>query len=235
MERVTSTYEDSRKIPFFQGENLKPGSLVLIENISSPGAELSFYTLLKVSQEKRIPLIVEDIFDTLPIYVKHIELMGFYVPLESINVIKVAGIDSVGNVVEKLSFEADPNFYIPKKERAVSKIVGENTPHILLILGLERLLMFQRNLRDLYPIVRYFRENLNSPNRATVSIIETPVLNSIKPNPLPMLESVASSVIELYMENGALIVRPKKALSLFTVNAERFKVSLSDIVEVLKE
>lgn len=50
-----------------------------------------------------------------------------------------------------------------------------------------------------------------------------------------MLESVASSVIELYMENEALIVRPKKALSLFTVNAERFKVSLGDIVEVLRE
>ncbi|BAD85798.1 hypothetical protein, conserved, DUF257 family [Thermococcus kodakarensis KOD1] len=234
MENETRTHDYSR-IPFFQGKNLKPGSLVLIENISSPGAKLSFYALLKVSKEKGIPLIVEDIFDTLPIYVKHIELMGFHVPSESINVIKVAGIDSVGNVVEKLSFEADPNFYIPKKERAVSKIVGDNTPHILLILGLERLLMFQRNLRDLYPIVRYFRENLNSPNRATISIIETPVLNSIKPNPLPMLESVASSVIELYMENEALIVRPKKALSLFTVNAERFKVSLGDIVEVLRE
>lgn len=164
VENETRTHDYSR-IPFFQGENLKPGSLVLIENISSPpGAKLSFYALLKVSKEKGIPLIVEDIFDTLPIYVKHIELMGFYVPSESINVIKVAGIDSVGNVVEKLSFEADPNFYIPKKERAVSKIVGDNTPpHILLILGLERLLMFQRNLRDLYPIVRYFRENLNSP------------------------------------------------------------------------
>ncbi|WP_054841322.1 DUF257 family protein [Thermococcus peptonophilus] len=161
MEKETRTYDDPQ-IPFFQGETFKPGSLVLIENSTSLSAELSFYALLKISQKNGIPLIVEDIFDTLPIYIKHLELMGFYVPLESINVIKVAGIDGVGNVVEKLSFEADPNLYIPKKEIVISKIVGENA-HILLILGMERLLMFQRNLRDLYPIVRYFKENLDSP------------------------------------------------------------------------
>lgn len=103
---------------------------------------MSFYVFLKVFKEKGIFLIVEDIFDIFLIYVKYIELMGFYVLLESINVIKVVGIDSVGNVVEKLFFEVDLNFYILKKERVVLKIVGDNIFYIFFIFGLEWLLMF---------------------------------------------------------------------------------------------
>lgn len=161
--------------------------------------------------------------------------MGFYVLLESINVIKVVGIDSVGNVVEKLFFEVDLNFYILKKERVVLKIVGDNIFYIFFIFGLEWLLMFQCNLCDLYLIVRYFRENLNFLNRVMISIIEMFVLNSIKLNLLLMFELVVFLVIEFYMENEVLIVCFKKVFLLFIVNVERFKVSLGDIVEVLRE
>lgn len=68
-----------------------------------------------------------------------------------------------------------------------------------------------------------------------ISIIEMFVLNSIKLNLLLMFELVVFLVIEFYMENEVLIVCFKKVFLLFIVNVERFKVSLGDIVEVLRE
>ncbi|MBP1911810.1 DUF257 family protein [Thermococcus stetteri] len=217
-----------------QGDALRPGNIVLIENNLSIGAELTFYALMEMAKTRGMSLIVEDIFDVLPVYKKHLELMGFYVPQDEPNVIKVGGIENVGNVVEKLSFEADPNLYIAKKEQVISEITEEKQ-HVLLTLGLERLLVFQHDLRDLYPIVRYFRNNLNSPKRMTIAIIETPVLKNKKPNPLPLLESVASSVVEFYTDGDAIVVHPKKAISPSLSKVGVLKIGIGEILEVLKD
>jgi len=205
------------------------GGLTLIENYSSVGAELALYAILNYSHERGLPVLVEDIFDAFVGYLKHLRIMNVNVPLDHVGVIKVGGVDELGNVVERIQFEADPAIYLQKKEKAIAKAMGDDR-YVYIVTGFERLLGFQRDIKGLYVIVNHLRETLGNSIRITFNIIDAEVVKGFPTNPLPLLESVATSVIELHDHGDMLRLRFRK--SIFTLTEGRSEVFLppSDVV-----
>ena len=179
----------------------------LIENSASLGAEFALHLVMEYSKSRKIPIIVEDIFDTLPVYLTHLELMGVSVEDSDMRVIKVGGNQEAGNVLARVCFENDPHIYRRKIDRELEKIIPEGD-YIHMVLGLERLLSIQNNAHTIHAILSPIKHKLCSDRGRSVYIVEKPLMENLPFNPLPLLEDVATSVIEL-VDEGEGVIRTK--------------------------
>lgn len=204
------------------------GGLTVVENSSAFGIEFSLYFLKVFSEKSGIPLLIEDIFDTFPVYAKHLELMGFSMRTEDVDVIKVGGSQEVGRVIGRIKFEEDPNVYQMKLERELEKVPYEKYVHI--VLGLERLLMFQRGIYNVHTLMNIIRGKLGSGKSKNIYIIEVPVLKKLEFNPLPLLEDIATSVVHLSDEDELVKIRFKKAILTLRTRRDRILVSPREII-----
>ncbi|WP_297073308.1 DUF257 family protein [Thermococcus sp.] len=191
--------------------SVRMGDFMLIENYSIVGSELTLYALLNYAYERGLPVLVEDIFDAFAGYLRHFDVMGITPPLEHVGVLKIGGIDELGHVVDKIQFEADPTLYLQKKERAIERAMGDER-YVYIVTGFERLLGFQRDVKGIYVIVNHMRETLGNGRRMTFNLIESNVINGFSMNPLPLLESVATSVVELHDHGDMLRLRFRKSI-----------------------
>ena len=211
MEGVELRGLASRKDVVNLFSSVRPGDLMLIENYSTVGSELTLYALLNYAYEMGLPVLVEDIFDAFAGYLRHFDIMGIAPPLEHVGVLKVGGVDELGHVVEKVQFEADPALYLRKKETAIEKAMGDDR-YVYIVAGFERLLGFQRDIKGVYVIVNHLRENLGNDRRVTFNLIEGNVIKGFSTNPLPLLEGVATSVVELHDHGDMLRLRFRKSI-----------------------
>ncbi len=205
-------------------EQIWPGGTTIIENRGALGAEFVLHAFIQYSKRKRIPLIVEDIFDTLPIYVGHLKLMGASVEEKDITVIKVGGAQEAGNVIARIRFENDPHVYQRKIDQELQKVVGDGV-YIHLVLGLERLLFLQGDVRSAYTLLGLIKQKLGDKRRINVYLVEAPIMETLDFNPLPMLEDIATSAIELTSEGE--LIRMKFRKSVFTLLMHKEYVLIS--------
>ncbi|AJC72684.1 MAG: DUF257 family protein [Thermococcus sp.] len=208
LERPTLITKNDLSTVFSQ---MKHEGVKIIENSASVGAEFILHALIGYSKCKGIPLIIEDIFDTLPVYLSHLELMGVSFEDSDMKVIKVGGSQEAGQVLAKIRFENDPTIYRRKVERELEKIIPEDN-YIYLVLGLERLLSIQDDTHTIRVILSSIKQNLSNERGMNVYLIEKPLIANLPFNPLPLLEDFATSVLELTDEEGELIrIRLKKS------------------------
>ncbi|NJE54734.1 hypothetical protein E3E28_05850 [Thermococcus sp. 21S9] len=209
--------------------SLRFGGLTLLENYSTMGVELTMYAILNYAYERGLPVLVEDIFDAFAGYVRHFEVMGLTPPMEHVGVLKIGGVDEVGHVVDKIQFEADPTLYLQKKERAIERAMGDDR-YVYIVTGFERLLGFQRDVKGVYVIVNHLRENLGNDRRMSFNIIEGNVIRGFPTNPLPLLEGVATSVIELHDHGDMLRLRFRKSVFTFLEGRDEVFLQPADVV-----
>ncbi len=205
-------------------EQIWPGGTTIIENRGALGAEFVLHAFIQYSKRKGIPLIVEDIFDTLPIYMRHLRLMGVSINDRDIMVIKVGGTQEAGNVIARIRFENDPHVYQRKIDKELQKVVG-NGVYIHLVLGLERLLFLQGDVRSTYTLLGLIKQKLGDRRRVNVYLIEAPIMETLDFNPLPMLEDIATSAVEV--TNEGELIRMKFRKSVFTMLMHREYVLVS--------
>jgi len=221
----TATANDIRKIL----DEIRFGSFALIENYSTVGSDLTLYALLNYTYERSLPVIVEDIFDAFAGYVRHFEAMGLAPPMDHVGVLKVGGIDDIGHVVYKLQFEADPTLYLQKKEKAIAEAMGDDR-YAYIVTGFERLFGFQRDVKEVYVIVNHLRKNLGNERRLTISITEGNVIEGFPTNPLPLIEDVATSVIELHDHEDLVRLDLKKSVFNILGGTKKLFVRPADVV-----
>ena len=205
------------------------GGLILIENYSNIGAELALYALLNYAYERGLPVLVEDIFDAFAGYVRHFDVMGLTPPMEHVGVLKIGGVDEVGHVVDKIQFEVDPALYLQKKERAIAEAMGDDR-YVYIVTGFERLLGFQRDVKGVYVIVNHLRENLGNDRRMSFNLIEGNVIKGFSTKPLPLLEGVATSVVELHDHGDMLLLRFRKSVLTLMKGKDEVLVQPLDVV-----
>ncbi|WP_297460104.1 DUF257 family protein [Thermococcus sp.] len=203
---------------------LWPGGVVLIENRSTLGAEFILSSFVHLSRNSGKVLIIEDIFDTLPLYTAHLDLMGVGVDWSEVRVIKVGGSREVGNVVGRIRFENNPYVYQKKLEEQLER-AKPSGPYVHLVLGLERLLALQEGTHNAYSLFNLIRQKVGDEISTTVYLVEEPVVEGLRFNPLPMLEDVATSVVELTDEDELLRMNLRK--SVFTLLHNRTRILLS--------
>jgi len=205
------------------------GGIFLIENYSSVGAELMLYSIVNYAHERGLPVLVEDIFDAFAGYVRHFEVMNLKPPMEHVKVIKIGGVDEVGNVVSRVNFEADPTLYLQKKEMAIERAMdGER--YVYVVTGFERILGFQRDVKGIYVIASHLRESLGNECRTTFTIIEGNVIESFQTSPLPLIEGVATSVLEIHDAEGLLRLKFKKSILTLLKGRDEVFLRPADVV-----
>jgi len=211
-------------------DQIWPGGTTIIENSASLGAEFILHAFMEYSKRRRIPVIIEDIFDTLPVYLAHLEFMGLRFKDSDVRVIKVGGSQEAGNVLAKINFENDPYVYQRKINQALGRIVPEG-PYIHLVLGLERLLFLQDDVHNMYTHLALIKQKLGDERKINVYLIERPIVESIPYNPLPLIEDIATSVVELTDEGeGVIRIRLKKSVLTILMNKEYLLISPREVL-----
>lgn len=205
------------------------GGVMLIENYSIVGSELFLHALLNYTYEHGLPVLVEDIFDAFAGYVRHFDVMNLSPPLEHVGVLKIGGVDDIGNVVDKIQFEADPALYLQKKERAIKTAMGDDR-YVYIVTGFERLLGFQHDAKDVYAIASHLREILGDETRMTFYLIEGNVIRGFPINTLPLLEGVATSVMELHDHGDSVLLRFRKSILTLLEGRDEVFIRPTDVV-----
>ncbi|AIU69688.1 hypothetical protein TEU_04700 [Thermococcus eurythermalis] len=209
---------------------LLSGDVEVIENSAILGVEFALHMFMEYSKRRGVPLIVEDIFDTLPVYLTHLRFLGVNFEDLDMKVIKVGGSQDAGNVVARVRFETDPLIYQRKIDQKLQKIIPDGK-YIHLVLGLERLLSIQNNPHMIRAVLSSIRQKLGEKDGMSVYILEKPLAKNPLFNPLPMLEDLATSVIELVDEGAGIIgVYLKKSRLALLMNTQRLLISPRDVV-----
>ncbi|GAB6136194.1 DUF257 family protein [Thermococcus prieurii] len=209
-------------------DKVRFGDITLIENYSSIGAELSLYFVVKYALGKGLPVLVEDVFDAFPGYMKHLEFMGIDFPIDGVGVVKIGGAEEYGHVVEKVQFEADPALYLGKKERAISRAMGDDR-YVHVVVGFERLFGFLKDVKDVHVVANHLRELLGNESRMVFHIIDGNVIESFPTNPLPLLETVATSVVAIHDHGDMLRLRFRKSVFTFLEGRNEVLLQPADI------
>ncbi|ASJ11802.1 DUF257 family protein [Thermococcus thioreducens] len=187
------------------------GDVILMEDDSPYGTALATYVLVKYARERGLPVYIDDVLDSLALVRKHLRLLDIEEDFSDVRVIKTGGMETFGVVVDRIHLDVEPVFYITR-HRKVANATLSSGKHIHIVLGMERLFAFLETRREFYMFIAYLKEFLGNPNRKSFYIVNSPVLSTLRFNPLPELEEIASTVVEIKIKNGTHVVIPKKAL-----------------------
>ncbi|ASJ06543.1 DUF257 family protein [Thermococcus pacificus] len=209
-------------------DGAKFGSTVIVENRAPLGAEALLAILLRYTREREIPVFVDDILDAFPLYVKHLNLMGINPDLSSVRVLKMGGNETVGNVVNRGRFDMDPTVYISHYEKLFSSAAPKGE-FIDIVLGIDRLFVFQDNLSGTWAILRAMKPIVTNRKRTAFYILESAIMENLRMKPLPVLEDLATSVFELKQEGRMLTVDIRKDPSMFRTKIDTIKLDLREV------
>ncbi|ASJ06544.1 DUF257 family protein [Thermococcus pacificus] len=209
-------------------ESVKPGEIALLEYLPSYIPELTLLKLMEYSEEMKIPLIIDDNFDTLPVIAAHIENLGIKVDFSGVYVIKTGGRIDVGNVVARVPFHPDPRVYIKNYEKEASKVLEDVEDSINLVLGLENFLKTLSSPSDIYLVIWILQRFLGNTRRRAFYLLNKKILDSLSPIISSEMKRVASTVVEMVPYPTGAILRFVKSTNV-DLFGEELKVDIVDI------
>ncbi len=178
-------------------DKIQFGESVLVECKPSYIPEFTVLALLKYSRRKNLPIIIDDNLDMLYTIKTNLELFGVHEDFSDVYVIKTGGKMEVGNVIKRISISEAPSTYIQKYKEAAQEAFKNTKRAINIVLGLERLFYFVHGPQEFYMIIVSMQEFLGNKRRKAFYIIDKNVAKRAYINPLPELERIVSTVIEV--------------------------------------
>lgn len=174
---------------------MRAGETVLIEYTSVSSPEILLYVMEKYCRQNSIPMIIDDVADTLPEFLTRLELIGL--PIDGfgdISVIKIGGHRSGGKVVGRIEIEKyslNLQYYDLIYERVLPSKLVYNP-----VLGIYRLFLisieeYGGNIRLLKNISKY----VGNKTRIAFYFIPRDLMRSKFPELLYLFEEIATSVM----------------------------------------
>lgn len=205
------------------------GDLVLIEDETSYGSVLVAYALLRYARERGMKIMIDDILDSLFLVKKHLEFFGIREDFSNAIVIKTGGKMDVGNVIRKIPLEPELVIYLSRYESLINEIfsIGE---YINIILNPERLFAFVEKPTELYMVINFIQGFLGNKSRKAFYIIDKNIASTLKFNPIPELEGIATTVAYIRGENGKGKVTFGKTPFIELLDRE-FEISLEKVLQ----
>ncbi|AIF68658.1 hypothetical protein PAP_01080 [Palaeococcus pacificus DY20341] len=192
--------------------NLKPGETVLIEYDSISSPELLLYIISRYCEKRGIQVIIDDIGDTLAEFITRLEIIGL--PTDKLlktDVIKIGGYRKLGNVVDRVEIDKytlDFKYYgkIYDKWRANENISFNP------VLGIHKLFLVAEN-NEAIRLVRNISTFVGNKTRIALYFINKQSMERRNPEIVPLLEEVATSVLEWKKTCRGTMLRVLKAPS----------------------
>ncbi|ALM75618.1 DUF257 family protein [Thermococcus barophilus] len=176
---------------------MRAGETVLIEYASVSSPEILLYVMERYCRQNGIPMIIDDIADTLPEFLTRLELIGLPVKgFDSIPVIKIGGHRESGEIVGRIDIEKyslDFQYYNPIYEKVRPSKMTYNP-----VLGIHKLLLINSikeyggGVRLLRNISRY----VGNKTRIAFYFINKSLVQSKFPGFLYLFEEIATSVMQ---------------------------------------
>ncbi|GAB6102780.1 DUF257 domain-containing protein [Thermococcus atlanticus] len=178
-------------------DTLKFGESILIECRPSYIPEFTVLALTRYARRRNLPVIIDDNLDMLYTIKTNLELFGVKEDFSDVNVIKTGGRIEVGNVIRRISITEAPPTYIQKYKQAAQEAFRDSDKALNIVLGLERLFYFVRDPEEFYTIIVSMQEFLGNKSRKAFYIIDKNVAKRAYINPLPEMERIMSTVIDV--------------------------------------
>ena len=185
---------------------ISPGETVLVE-YSSPNYTLDFMVLLlkRYADERGYPFVVDDHLDTLHIINEHLRFFGVRGIFDDAIVLKTGGVINVGKVVERINLESEAAIYLKRYEEASAKVFSELQNSVNVVIGIEKLFAFVRDYRSFYEIMARIHKFLGNRRRRAFYFMDKNVCSRLPIDPLPELEKIASTLIDVRFEGNRLV------------------------------
>ncbi|HII61816.1 TPA: DUF257 family protein [Pyrococcus horikoshii] len=206
----------------------KFGETILVENDSPLGIEALTSYILEYAKQEKLPVLIEDILDTFPIYIKHLKLMNRELDLSSVNVMKIGGVEDIGNVVSRLKLESDPSIYISRYTAEFSRVASKEN-FIDMIFGVDRLFTLDDTGVLTYEILASMKQYSTRKDRLAFYFVEKKIIENIPTNPLLALEDIGTSVLMLNQERDILIIKFVKDAWSIKSKVKEIKISIEDL------
>ncbi|WP_232054742.1 DUF257 family protein [Thermococcus sp. 2319x1] len=192
----------------------KFGETVLLEYPSSALPYRELVELITWGKENKIPVVMDDILDTLYVYKTHMELAGIDTGiLEDVRVIKTGGRLEVGNVIKRFRV-SDIMSLIQEFEENYEALLSEMEHAIVPVLGIERLFLLADSKIEALALINMLTRYAGSRRRTAFYFTNVDVLRNSVPYVLPLLEELATTVLQIHRKGEEIIPEVKKSISM---------------------
>ncbi|AFK22524.1 DUF257 family protein [Pyrococcus sp. ST04] len=207
----------------------KFGETIIVENSAKIGIEILIKAIFEASRILNVPILVEDILDTFPIYAEHLKLMGVDIlKAENMKIFKIGGVKDIGEIAKKVPFESDLRMYLTIYREAFEKVAPKEQ-FFDLVFGLDRLFVLNDNPVEISTIIGAIKEFITNENRIAFYFFEYPLVDNLMSKPLPILEDLVTSVLRLEQDKDTLIVNIIKDIWAMKAKTRKIMIPIRDV------
>ncbi len=134
----------------------------------------------------------------------------------------------VGNVVARIKFSDSPDIYVRKYEDIGRKLLSSIGPSLNIVLGFEKIFAFIHSVREFYLVMTRIQKFIGNPRKAFY-LVNKKTAEGLEFNPLPEMERIASTVVEIVPAptSGRIIF---KKSPIFELIGRELEVSIGVII-----
>lgn len=178
-----------------------PGEIVLVEEKSLINPVDIFLSIINWAKKNEYRILIVDLYNKIDLYLKLMKLHNL--PIKSI----FEGITVVEIGVRKKYYEIEISKLIDVEGELASltleyrKIYEEIVSKqftVIILLGIDKFLLFRDSASTFIDILKEF---LGDKRRIAFYLVNVDVLKCISPDPTPLLEEIATTIIEFKSED----------------------------------
>ncbi|KPU63034.1 hypothetical protein EP1X_05650 [Thermococcus sp. EP1] len=193
-------------------DELKPGEIVLVEYPSRVNPSTVFAGAMKWANAKGHQILIIDLFNRLDLCLRWMKIEKL-----ECEALKKAKVVEIGyheppdvNVVKFISGDRELPALVSEYRKVYEKLVSEKFTAAFLF-GIERYIILRRN--EAIPLANVLGTFLGDTRRISFYFVNKDILAGIVPNPLTMIEEIATTIIELKKEKGKVKLCITKAFN----------------------
>jgi|Deesub1362B_J571_1020462.scaffolds.fasta_scaffold00143_10 hypothetical protein len=193
---------------------LKPGETILIEYSARSTPFIVFYSLIQWAKNNDFEILIDDILDTLYAYKVQLSLAGIDLDLFSdLLVIKESGRVEVGRIVGRMGIRDSAIYW--SEYNKIMRPIFERAKRLIIniILGIEKLFVLADSKREILNNINNILSWTGNTKRITFYFINTDLVNTLGIGVLPLLEELASTVINVDKDEGRVKLLITKSIN----------------------
>ena len=192
-------------------DKIKPGEIVMVEYSSNMNPTKILYDILKWGKSKEYQTLITDMYNLIDFHVRRMKMEGL-----NVEVLKWAKIVEIGrhkplmgDVIKFIPVDRELLALLAEYREVYEDIVSKGFT-LILFFGLERYMLFKN---EVIPFASVLETFLGDTRRVAIYFVNKDVLSNISPNPFPLIEELATTIIELQKETKKMKLTVNKALN----------------------
>ncbi|NJE25567.1 hypothetical protein E3E22_02805 [Thermococcus sp. MV5] len=192
-------------------DKIKPGEIVLIKYSPTVNPTRIIHDIIKWTKSREYQTLITDMYNILDLHLRRMKMEGVDIELlKSVKIIEIGRHKPpMGNVIKFIPVDRELLALLAEYREVYEEVVSKHFT-IILLLGLERYMLFKNEVMPFASVLERF---LGDTRRIAIYFVNKDVLTDISPNPSPLLEELATTIIELQKDIKKIKLTVNKALN----------------------